>query len=173
MYRTWGEHNYDEDVTQLAHALQCATLARQDGAGDTLIAAALLHDIGHLFEIERNNGPDHRIDLRHEDTGSSFLSGSFPPSVTVPIALHVEAKRYLATTEPGYLDSLSRGSTRSLVVQGGPFSAEECARFIEQEGGTDAVRLRRWDDRGKIVDLDVAPLEQWLPLLERVATASP
>src|ERR1700728_4252753 len=40
-----GEH-----VSQLDHALQCAMLAEAEGACDHLIAAALLHDYGHLFE---------------------------------------------------------------------------------------------------------------------------
>ena len=31
MYRTWGEERYDEEVTQVAHALQCAALARTEG----------------------------------------------------------------------------------------------------------------------------------------------
>ena len=37
-----------EDVTQAVHMLQTAALAERDGAGDALIAAALLHDVGHF-----------------------------------------------------------------------------------------------------------------------------
>jgi hypothetical protein len=78
MYGTWGNETYDEDVTQLAHALQCAALAKHEGSSEELIAAALLHDIGHLFEIERKNAPDYSADLRHELTGSDYLSELFP-----------------------------------------------------------------------------------------------
>ena len=169
MYASWGSEKYDEEVTQLAHALQCAALAARDGATNELIAAALLHDIGHLFEIERNNGPDHRTDLRHEHTGSEFLHGLLPETVTTTIALHVEAKRYLAATEPGYVESLSHGSQRSLEVQGGPFTASECAGFLAIEGSADAVRLRRWDDHGKVTDLEVRNFDSWIPLLREVA----
>ena len=49
IFRTRGSEMYGgEAVTQLAHALQAATLARESNAPDTLVAAALLHDIGHL-----------------------------------------------------------------------------------------------------------------------------
>lgn len=168
MYRTWGNETYDEDITQLAHALQCAALAHHEGSSEELIAAALLHDIGHLFEIERNNGPDYTTNLQHELTGSDYLSELFPPAVTAPIAMHVEAKRYLAANEAGYFDGLSRGSQRSLDVQGGPFTAAESARFMGLEGSADAVKLRRWDDFGKVIGLDVPDFDTWIPLLLRV-----
>lgn len=169
MYATWGSEKYDEEVTQLAHALQCAALAECDGASNELIAAALLHDIGHLFEIERNTGPDHRTDLRHEQIGAEFLQGFFPESVIAPIAMHVEAKRYLAANEPGYYEALSYGSQRSLEVQGGPFTASECAEFLTLQGSADAVSLRRWDDHGKVTDLEVRNFDSWIPLLQEVA----
>ena len=69
-YLTWGDDPYDERVSQLDHALQCAALAHASGADDALITAALLHDIGHLFEIERSAAPDHEPDLRHEHVGA-------------------------------------------------------------------------------------------------------
>ncbi|MEY3512348.1 MAG: hypothetical protein RL486_1013 [Actinomycetota bacterium] len=170
MYSTWGNETYDEDITQLAHALQCAALAHHEGSSDELIAAALLHDIGHLFEIERNNGPDYTTNLRHELTGSDYLSELFPLAVTAPIAMHVEAKRYLAANEAGYFDGLSRGSQRSLDVQGGPFTAAESARFMGLEGSADAMKLRRWDDFGKVIGLDVPDFDTWIPLLLRVTS---
>ncbi len=169
LYATWGNEKYDEEVSQLAHALQCAALASLDGASKELVAAALLHDIGHLFEIERNNGPDHRTDLRHEQTGTEFLQGFFPETVIAPIAMHVDAKRYLAANEPGYYEALSYGSQRSLEVQGGPFTPSECAEFLRLEGSANAVDLRRWDDHGKVIDLEVRNFDSWIPLLREVA----
>lgn len=169
LYATWGSERYDEEVSQLAHALQCAALASRDSASKELVAAALLHDIGHLFEVERNNGPDHRTDLRHEQTASEFLQGFFPETVIAPIAMHVEAKRYLTANEPGYYEALSYGSQRSLEVQGGPFTASECAEFLTLQGSADAVDLRRWDDHGKVTDLEVPNFDSWIPLLREVA----
>lgn len=169
LYGTYGIEKYDEDVSQLAHALQCAALAKYENASDELIVAALLHDIGHLFEIERNNGPDYRSDLRHEVSGSEFLGEFFSEAVTDPIAMHVDAKRFLAAVESNYFDSLSRGSKRSLEMQGGPYSERECVAFLERPGSADAIRLRRWDDHGKMLDLEVPAFETWIPLLRELA----
>jgi phosphonate degradation associated HDIG domain protein len=172
LYNKFGTEKYDEEVSQLAHALQCAALAHHENAPDDLIVAALLHDIGHLFEIEQNNGPDYRTDLRHELSGSEFLRELFPKTVTAPIAMHVDAKRYLATTEPKYYDALSQGSKRSLELQGGPYTERECVAFLERDGSTDAIRLRRWDDHGKVLDLDVPTFATWVPLLREFATST-
>ena len=40
---------YDEAITELQHAVQCAELATAAGESDALVAAALLHDVGHLL----------------------------------------------------------------------------------------------------------------------------
>jgi len=116
-----------------------------------------------------NNGPDHQTDLRHEHAGAEFLRGLFPESVTTAIALHVEAKRYLAANELDYFDALSLGSKRSLEVQGGPFTAQESSAFLARKGSSDAVALRRWDDHGKVIDLAVPEFATWIPLLKRVS----
>ena len=42
--------------------------------------------------------------------------------------------------------------------------------FANHPGFEDAVRLRGWDDQGKVDGLDVAPFEQYLDVLEQVAT---
>ena len=168
-YRTWGDDPYDEKVSQLDHALQCAALAQADGAGDALITAALLHDIGHLFEIERSAAPDHARDLHHERVGAEHLRTTFDDDVVLPIALHVEAKRFLAATDADYAAALSEGSTRSLVVQGGPFTRGECEEFLARPGAEAAIRLRRWDDAGKVVGLEVHDLDHWLPIVRRAA----
>ena len=38
-----------EAVTQLEHALQCAQLSMAADDSDALVAASLLHDVGHLW----------------------------------------------------------------------------------------------------------------------------
>jgi predicted HD phosphohydrolase len=81
----------------------------------------------------------------------------------------VSAKRYLCAIEPGYEDGLSPASQLSLQLQGGRFTAEERQRFERSPFAADAVRLRRWDDTGKIPDLAVPGLEHYRPLLERLA----
>jgi phosphonate degradation associated HDIG domain protein len=175
LYERWGGDRYDEDVSQLAHALQTAALAVRDGAAEPLIAAALLHDVGHLLDLQACDGSASdrpEVDLRHEAAGARYLASLFPPAVTAPIALHVRAKRYRCTVDGDYLDRLSEGSTRSLQRQGGLMSASEVAAFEADPRHAEAVRLRGWDDEGKLNGLEVAPLEHYRAILDRVSTAS-
>lgn len=168
-----GAERYDEEIFQLAHAEQTAALAVASGATDALVAAALLHDVGHLLElVERSDGTrDRTIDQRHEERGSAWLAGLFSASVTAPIALHVRAKRYLCAVEPTYRDVLSAGSVASLERQGGPMAATEVAAFEANRGWEGAVALRRWDDEAKVPDLDVPAAATYGPLLESVLRA--
>lgn len=161
---------YDEAVTELEHALQSAALARADGADDSLVAAALLHDVGHLVSDDNVSlDEDLTEDFRHEQVGARYLAQWFGPEVTGPVALHVAAKRYLCAVEPGYLDGLSPSSTRSLALQGGPMSAAEVAAFERRPHGDAAVQVRRWDDRAKIAGLDVGRITDHVELLTRLA----
>ncbi|MFZ4517804.1 MAG: HD domain-containing protein [Microthrixaceae bacterium] len=169
LFDRFGQDRYDEQVAQLDHALQCAALARRDGAPDALVAAALLHDVGHLLHLRDGGRGPADEDLAHEDVGARWLSELFGPEVTDPIALHVEAKRYLCAVEPGLTDTLSAGSRASLVRQGGPLDAAGVAAFEALDGAADATALRRWDDAGKVVGLEVVPLGAYRPLLESVA----
>lgn len=150
LYATWGSSTYDERVSQVEHAMQCAMLAQRSGADEHLVAAALLHDIGHLLELERSSGAvsPTRNDS-HESTGAAFLGKHFGSAVTAPIALHVEAKRYLCTVEVGYFATLSEGSIRSLELQGGRMTPDELAWFRSHPAAERAVALRRWDEAGK------------------------
>ncbi len=171
LYRTWGAEHYDEALSQTDHALQTAACAVAEASTDELVAAALLHDVGHLLELEQRSGAGGlpTQDRSHESVGARWLAGLFGPAVTGPIALHVRAKRYRCAVDPGYRAGLSAGSTRSLELQGGPSDAAEVASFESNPGFRDAVRLRGWDDRGKVEGLEVLPLEHYRPLLERLA----
>lgn len=160
-----GGDTYGEGVSQLEHALQCAGCAERDGAAPALIAATLLHDIGHLIHDLPQDIADQGVDTQHESLGSAFLSQHFGPAVTEPVRLHVAAKRYLATTEPGYYDLLSPASIQSLQLQGGLMSTEERVRFAGERFADDAIRLRRWDDEGKAVGAktpDLAHFERYV-----------
>ena len=50
-YNQYGNLHYGEGVTELAHALQTAYLAQKAGENESMIAAALLHDYGHLVPV--------------------------------------------------------------------------------------------------------------------------
>jgi phosphonate degradation associated HDIG domain protein len=164
-----GGDFYGERITQLDHALQCALLAEEEGAPDPLIAAALLHDYGHLFEGRGDAAEHFGRDARHEIHGARALRRWFGADVTGPIALHVAAKRYLCAVEPGYEDALSPASTLSLRLQGGRFTPAQRQSFELRPYAADAVRLRHWDDSGKLVGRAVPSLEHYCALLERVA----
>jgi predicted HD phosphohydrolase len=101
--------------------------------------------------------------------GAAYLGDLYSRAVTAPIALHVRAKRYLCAVDPSYHAGLSAGSQRSLVLQGGPMTADEVAAFERLNGADDAVRLRRWDDEGKVVGLAVPGLEAYRKHLDRAA----
>lgn len=152
-----GHEGYGEGVSQLEHAIQCAAFAERDGASPTLIAAAYLHDIGHLLHDLPQDIADSGIDTQHESTGSAWLSQHFGPELTEPVRLHVAAKRYLATTQEGYFGLLSEASKLSLQLQGGPMTAAQAHAFEAEPFFADAVRLRRWDEEGKIENFQGPP----------------
>jgi phosphonate degradation associated HDIG domain protein len=167
-YDRLGHRLYGEQVSQSQHALQCAALAAQDGAAESLIVAALLHDYGHLLEALEDSG-EPEADARHEMAGAALLGPVFGPAVTQPIALHVAAKRYLCAVEPGYLQALSPASVHSLALQGGPFTADQAVKFERLEGSADAVRLRRYDDLGKAIDAAMPGFDAYVPMMRRLA----
>ena len=161
-----GAEYHGEAVTQLEHALQAAHAAERDGCSSELIAAALLHDIGHLLHAHGEDCADRGIDDRHEEIGVEFLGHAFSPAVTEPIRLHVEAKRYLTTARPGYLELLTPTSIRSLEFQGGPMSPHELRRFESNPHYGVAVKIREYDDRAKTVGLVTPPFDHFRKHLE-------
>ncbi|HLZ73432.1 phosphonate degradation HD-domain oxygenase [Phenylobacterium sp.] len=166
LFERLGARHYGEGVSQIEHALQCAQLAEADGAGDSLIAAALLHDLGHLLEADE--GAESETDARHEVRGAAALRSVFGPDVVQPIALHVAAKRYLCAAEPGYAARLSEASTRTLKLQGGPFSVRQARRFEAIPHFAAAVRLRRYDEGGKLDGAACRPLRDYAGLLNEL-----
>lgn len=158
-----------EAVTQLEHALQAAWFAERDGAKPALIAAALLHDVGHLLHLLPDDAPDQGIDDAHESLAAAWLAQRFPPTVAAPAAMHVAAKRYLCAVDRDYLGLLSEPSMQSLRLQGGPMSPAEIEAFESRPFFADAVLLRRWDDAAKVVGLatpDLAHFAQYLNLVQ-------
>ena len=168
LYRDRGTRRYDgEGVSQLEHALQCAALAEAGGASEDLIAACLLHDLGHLVH-EAEEAADRRGGYgRHEFRALRMLRRHFAEAVLTPIRLHVAAKRYLCAVQVGYWDGLSQASRVSLQLQGGIYSSDEAAHFIRQPYAHDAVRLRMWDDRAKVRGRATPDLFYYADLLSR------
>jgi phosphonate degradation associated HDIG domain protein len=167
-FRKYGDQLYDggEQVTQQQHALQTAHAAEKDGASDTLIAAAILHDYGHLVHELPQEIVAQGIDDRHEELVAALLDPYFVPAVTEPARLHVPAKRYLCAVEPSYFNKLSPVSVRSLELQGGPLTEAEVKAFEALPYYADAVRLRRYDEGGKDPDAVTPDLAYYRPFLE-------
>ncbi|QHJ01085.1 HD domain-containing protein [Xylophilus rhododendri] len=161
-----------EPVTQTEHALQTAWFAEQDGADDELVTAALLHDLGHLLHDHGETPTERGIDDLHQFAALPFLRGLFGERVLDAIRWHVDAKRYLCATRPEYRDGLSADSQRSLLLQGGVFSADEAQAFIARPNAAEAVRLRLWDDRAKVEGLYTPDLAHYLARAQRCRLAA-
>jgi phosphonate degradation associated HDIG domain protein len=167
--RRGGEQYSGEPVTQLEHALQTAALAEGEGADDELVTAALLHDLGHLLHDLGETPTLRGVDDVHQYAALPFLRRLLPDRVLGAIQLHVDAKRYLCATRPGYHAALSADSQRSLLLQGGIFDAMQAAAFAMRPGAMDAVRLRLWDDLAKAPDLPTPTLQHFLARARRIA----
>jgi gamma-butyrobetaine dioxygenase len=139
------------------HMLQAGALAEAAGAESPLVAAALLHDIGHLLG---------NLEDRHAEAGANWLSQWFGDAVTEPVRLHVPAKRYLCAVDAGYFGLLSTESVRTLSLQGGPMTTAEVAAFEALPFSRDAVAVRRWDDQAKDTVVTPPRFAYFAPLLE-------
>jgi len=172
LFRAHGSQAYyGEPVTTLEHMLQAAHFAQLEGAPGPLVVAALLHDIGHLLENVPDDIEDWRTDARHEELGGRWLARFFGPEVSDPVRLHVPAKRYLCATNPSYLDKLSSASIHTLKLQGGPMNEAEIAAFEREPHWREAIRVRLWDDEGKVAGLKTAGLDSFRALIDATAAA--
>jgi phosphonate degradation associated HDIG domain protein len=157
-----------EPVTIGQHMLQAAHLAEKEDAGDELVAAALLHDIGHYTNEFGEDYIEQGIDNQHDEAGAEVLERFFPPRVTECVRLHVAAKRFLCATDPSYYGKLSDASIKTLALQGGPMSAKEAEAFRNHPHFEEAVRVRLWDEAAKEPTMRVPGFEHYTALLQQV-----
>ena len=160
---------FGERVSMTEHGLQAAYFAQVQDAPATLIVAALLHDVGHLLEVIPDAIEEWTSDAHHEEVGARWLAQRFSADVSEPVRLHVPAKRYLCATDSEYLGRLSPASVHTLQLQGGAMSAAEVAHFEKQAYYREAVRVRRWDDQGKVAGLNTPSLGDYASLVDVVA----
>ncbi len=173
LMHTRGLAHYGEGVSQLDHMLQSAQLAVDLNYSEHLVAAALLHDIGHLLGDEPDDIAELGIDTKHEQRGSAWLAKVFPEAVYVPIALHVAVKRYRCTVDTEYHSHLSDASRLSLSLQGGLMSTEQVFAFQRSRWFEDAVTLRKLDDHAKRTDVKPAAFASYRPLLKKIILDQP
>ena len=168
LFARFGAEGYGEDLSLEKHMLQSAALAQSQGAAGPVVVAALLHDIGYFLHADKGAEVSIHRDFEHESLGAAWLSRAFGEDVTAPIALHVQAKRYICAVEPGYFDLLSDASRISLALQGGVMNTDEVAAFAKHPHLEAALVLRRCDDLGKDVALHTRRVEDY----ENLMTAS-
>ncbi len=161
-FHQWGHLPLGEEVSQLEHALQCAWFAQQDNAPEHIIAAALLHDIGHLVTYSETASHPEEDDQNgyHEKVGASFLAQHFDDEIVKPVRLHVAAKRYQVSTQEDYRQGLSQASYHSFLLQGGLMDASTCHAFESSPWFADALLLRKYDELGKQVERKDADYSQ-------------
>ena len=166
--RRGAEEYLGEPVSMGEHMLQGAALAEQNGQSEEIIAAALLHDIGHFTSEFGTFTMDDTEDRFHEEAGAEVLERFFPSVITDCVRYHVAAKRYLCATKPAYFDRLSEASVHSLNLQGGPMSEDEVEAFEENPNLDDIVNVRYLDDAGKNPEMVTPDFLHFAPMVQRV-----
>lgn len=170
LYTTFGADEYiGEPVSQLEHMSQAAAFAIGEGADDEVILAAFFHDIGHLLagrvQVGSMNGYG-AID--HELLGADYLKSlGFSNRICSLIKNHVQAKRYLTLTCPGYYEKLSLASLKTLAFQGGRMTESEAERFKSDPWFEEHIRLRIWDEQAKEVAIPVIDLDKIKDLVHK------
>lgn len=168
LLRRGSESYLGENVTMSEHMLQAAALAEATGEPDSVIVAALLHDIGHYTNEFGEDYLEQGIDNRHESAGERVLEGWFPDEVTAVARWHVAAKRYLCATDRGYFTELSPASVDTLALQGGPMNDAECASFENNPWFETIIKVRRFDDAAKEVGRVTPPMGHYLEITKRL-----
>ena len=162
-FASCGHLDYGEHINMQEHMLQTACFAEQNGEDDRVVVAALLHDYGHLVCNMPNNLFSKGGNNFHEEIGAEALKQWFDKDIVAAVRLHVDAKRYLCATNPDYVKKLSDASTTTLAIQGGPMSEREAAEFRKKNGHEMAIRVRVYDDMGKLPEMKRPGLDYYVP----------
>ena len=164
-----GDEEYlGEPVTMGQHMLQGATMAEQSSEPDEIIIGTLLHDIGHFTSEFGTFSMEDTEDRYHEDAGAAVLEQFFPKVITDCCRHHVAAKRYLCATDPEYFQKLSTASIHSLNLQGGPMSEAELKDFEKNPNLKKILKVRLYDDAGKIPDMITPSFWHFAPLVQKM-----
>ena len=164
-----GDEEYlGEPVTMGQHMLQGATMAEKSREPNEIIIGTLLHDIGHFTSEFGTFSMEDTEDRYHEDAGAAVLEQFFPKIITDCCRHHVAAKRYLCATDPEYFQKLSTASIHSLNLQGGPMSEAELKDFEKNPNLKKILKVRLYDDAGKIPDMITPSFWHFAPLVQKM-----
>ncbi len=141
------QQDYAEGLSTASHCYQAALMAKRCGARQSVILAALFHDIGHMFAIDDTNGCGA---ANHGKIGSHVLNlFGLDADVCELVRHHANAKRYLVKIDSEYAARLSPASRVTLKAQGGPMSETEAHAFEQHPLFKEILALRMYDDAAK------------------------
>ena len=157
-----------EPVTMSQHMLQGAVLAERDDAAEELVAAALLHDIGHYTSEFGPLSDESHDDNFHDEAGARVLEGVLSAGghrMRAPSrrcqALSLRHRSELLRQALRCLDPHARTAGRA-------DERGRSRRVPAQSAFREAVRVRLWDEGGKDPDMATPPFRHYMPLLQRV-----
>lgn len=162
-----GHFDYGENISMEEYMLQTAFLADENDDDDNVVVAALLHDFGHLICNMPNNTFQEGGDNYHEELGAKALQEWFENDIVDAVRLHVDAKRYLCAANPKYKDKLSEASITTMAIQGGPMNKRETLVFRRKKGHRIAIRIRAYDDCGKMPEMRRPGLNYHIPKIKK------
>ena len=154
-----------EKITMSEHMIQSAMMAEKSKSKDNLVCSCLLHDYGHFILDDPDELVKKNQDGKHEDIGYEYLKNFFKKEVVEPIKYHVLAKRYLARNKK-YYNRLSGASITSLNLQGGLLNSKEAKLFEEEKFFKESIKLRKFDEAAKKVDIKIKDISEYKNLLK-------
>ncbi len=131
-------------ISRMEHALQCATRAWRDGAGEEMTVAALLHDIG-----------DHLAPENHSELAAAILRPYVSEGTYWVLKHHGVFQGYYFFHHLGG-DRNARDQYRESKHY------QACADFCE-----------KWDQSAFDPDYDTLPLEFFEPMVRRIFAREP
>ncbi len=167
-FKSGNDEYFGEKVSQFEHAAQSLMLAISEEESLEMQVAAFLHDIGHLLDTDEDNAMQVYGRRDHEAAAKVWLrERGFSEKIQTVVENHVPAKRYLCYKHPSYYQGLSEASKKTMAFQGGIMTKSEAEEFENQSYFEESIRLRHWDDKAKITNIEVPSLEDCLEVVSK------
>ena len=167
-FKSGNDEYFGEKVSQFEHAAQAMLLAISEEESLEMQVAAFLHDIGHLIETDEDNTMEVYGRKDHEEAAKVWLEErGFSEKIQAVVQNHVPAKRYLCFKRPEYNEALSAASKKTMKFQGGVMTEEEAQEFENQTYFEESLKLREWDDKAKVTNIELPTLEDCLEIVTK------
>jgi predicted HD phosphohydrolase len=167
-FKSGNDEYFGERVSQFEHAAQAMLLAISEEESLEMQVAAFLHDIGHLIETDDDNSMEVYGRKDHEEAAKVWLAErGFSEKIQAVVQNHVPAKRYLCFKRPEYYAALSMASKKTMKFQGGLMTEKEALEFENHLFFEGSLKLREWDDKAKIPNIELPSLEDCLEIVNK------